>query len=118
VNVQVVVPDAGSAIAPCRVDGLFTVSYSATSVGGESIRAHVDNADWSSAFTDAAVRRVFVHLGEHGAVTETEITKMLGSSRAFRSFSLKFEQHVRLLPFRVRIDTGAGEKRYLKDGDV
>jgi len=46
-----------------------------------------------------------------------ELTRLLGSARAFRRFSLEFESHARQVPFKVRIETAASGKRYMKDGE-
>ena len=54
---------------------------------------------------------------ENGAITEVELTRLLGSARAFRRFSLEFESHARQVPFKVRIETAASGKRYMKDGE-
>jgi hypothetical protein len=59
------------------------------------------------------VRQLFAHLAAHGAVTEAEATAMLGSSRAVRQFSIRFEEYARQAPFAVRIETVAGVKRYV-----
>lgn len=66
---------------------------------------------------DDSIRAVFLHIEEHGAITEPEVTKLLGSPRAFRRFSLEFDGHVEKLPFRVRIETGEGGKRYVREGE-
>ncbi len=50
-------------------------------------------------------------------MTEEEMVGILGSARAFRRFSLDFEEHERKLPFRVRIEAGEGGKRYVREGD-
>ncbi|MBI5544625.1 MAG: hypothetical protein HY901_12100 [Deltaproteobacteria bacterium] len=73
--------------------------------------------DWADALADTGARAVFVHLAKHGSVTEAEVTKMVGSPRAFRRFSLDFEEHARKVPFRVRIETAADGKRYVKEGE-
>jgi hypothetical protein len=61
---------------------------------------------------------VFEHIEKHGSVSETELSQILGGSRAVRKFSVAFDDSLKLVPFRVRIDTGAGEKRYVKEGDA
>ena len=72
---------------------------------------------WAGTIADEGIREVFLHLEKHGAITEPEVTKLLGSPRAFRRFSLEFEIHLPKLPFRVRIETAEGGKRYVKEGD-
>jgi hypothetical protein len=72
---------------------------------------------WAATIADHAVRKVFLHLEEHGVVTEPEVTTLLGSPRAFRRFSLEFEEHLPKLPFKVRIEAAEGGKRYVREGD-
>lgn len=72
---------------------------------------------WAAAILDENVRKVFLHIEKHGVVTEPEVTTLLGSPRAFRRFSLEFEQHLPKLPFIVRIETADGGKRYVREGD-
>jgi hypothetical protein len=74
-------------------------------------------ASWTDAIADEGVRRVFLHIEKHKAITETEVTAILGSPRVFRRFSLDFEAHTAKLPFGVRIETGEGGKRYVLDVD-
>lgn len=117
VGVALVAPDAGSTIPPCKVDGLFSVTYSATGNTLTPITSLVAT-DWKSAIPDEGGRKVFAHIEKHGSVSETELSQILGGSRAVRKFSVKFDEFLRMVPFRVRIDTGAGEKRYVKEGDA
>ena len=56
-------------------------------------------------------------IASEAIVTEPEVTNLLGSPRAFRRFSLEFDVHLAKLPFRVRIETGEGGKRYVREGD-
>jgi hypothetical protein len=60
---------------------------------------------------------VFVHLFEHGSITEAEAVGFLGSPRAYRRFALEFEEHAAKVPFRVRIEAMADGKRYVKEGE-
>ena len=66
---------------------------------------------------DAGIRRVFLHVEKHGVITEPEVVAALGSPRLFRRFSLEFELHLAKLPFKVRIESGEGGKRYVREGD-
>jgi len=70
---------------------------------------------WSDAIADAGLRSVFVHIGKHGVITETEVTRLLGSPRAFRRFSIEWEEHRAKLPFKVRIESNDSGKRYVKE---
>jgi hypothetical protein len=71
------------------------------------------NDSWLAQLPLGGVRQLFAHLAAHGAVTEAEATAMLGSSRAVRQFSIRFEEYARQAPFAVRIETVAGVKRYV-----
>lgn len=69
---------------------------------------------WLDGYTDPGVRKVFAHIAQFGAINEAEATAMLGSPRAFRSFSGKFEALAELAPFAVAIDPDSTPKRYVK----
>jgi len=71
---------------------------------------------WLGELEDERVRRVFEHLEEYGAVTEQEATDMLGSPRAFRRLSRRWDALAARAPFRVRIETTASGKRYVREG--
>jgi hypothetical protein len=74
---------------------------------------------WAHAVPDADARLVFIHLSTHGSATEAEIVAILGSPRAFRRFSLHFDEYVRCVPFRVRVEPAAdGSKRYVNEGEA
>jgi hypothetical protein len=60
---------------------------------------------------------VFLHIEKHGMITEPDVTHLLGSPRAFRRFSLEFDLHLEKLPFRVRVESGAGGKSYVREGE-
>jgi hypothetical protein len=98
-------------------------SVSGTSRGGLSASAAAPAAmtpspsGWADTIGDEGLRKVFLHIAKHGVVTEPEVTNLLGSPRAFRRFSLEFDQHLEKLPFRVRIETGEGGKRYVREED-
>ena len=74
-------------------------------------------SDWRTHFDDVALRALFVHLDQHGSITEPEATAMLGSAQAFGRFSAEFEGHAQKVPFRVRIETNADGKRYVKESE-
>ena len=69
---------------------------------------------WLDGYTDPGVRKVFAHIAQFGAINEGEATAMLGSARAFRTFSGKFESLAELAPFAVAIDPNIIPKRYVK----
>jgi len=69
---------------------------------------------WLDGYADPGVRKVFAHIAEFGAINEGEATAMLGSGRAFRHFSGKFEALAELAPFAVAIDPNVTPKRYVR----
>lgn len=69
---------------------------------------------WQDNFDDPAIVKVFEHLEKHGAIVETELVQMLGSSRKARSFSLKFEEFTAKVPFTVQVENVASGKRYIR----
>jgi hypothetical protein len=74
---------------------------------------------WADAFADVAVRKVFLFIEKYGSISEIEVTRMLGSPRGFRRFSMEFENHLTKLPFKVVIEPDEGGKRYKREkGDA
>ncbi len=115
VRVEVFHPDAIEQVAPRAVDGWFSVVGTAAGARPPTIPPPVGSS-FQDVFEDEGVRKVFAHLEKHGSMTEVEITRALGSPRAFRRFSLDFEGHARKVPFKVKIETAESGKRYVKDG--
>jgi hypothetical protein len=74
---------------------------------------------WLDAIPDEGARRVLQRLAQYRMVTEREATDILGSPRAMRRFGVQLEEWVekKLVPFRIRVDSGADGKRYTKEGD-
>ncbi len=71
---------------------------------------------WSAAIEDPGTRRVFLHIAEHGVITEEEVVRMVGGQRGARRFARAFESHALHVPFEVRIESVAGVKRYTRVG--
>jgi hypothetical protein len=69
---------------------------------------------WQDNFDDPAIVKVFEHLEKHGAIVETELVQMLGSSRKARSFSLKLEEFTAKVPFTVQAENVPSGKRYIR----
>ncbi len=111
-RIEVHHPDNVEKVASRRLETWFDVVKTKTT----EEEPVVVTGTWADGISDDGVRRVFVHLEKHGSITESEVTGMLGSPRAFRRFSLEFEEHVRKLPFRVRIEPADGGKRYVREG--
>jgi hypothetical protein len=64
---------------------------------------------------DEKIRQLFAHLATHGAITEPEVTAMLGSPRAARRFSVQVDELASRAPFSVRIVVVGEVKRYVKE---
>jgi len=118
VNIEVYHPEALEDIDPAvtteyfNVMGTLQASSSAPLV--ESAPSSTPIMEWHERFEDTGVRQVFLHLQQHGSITETELTQMLGSARLVRRFSMEFEEHLQKVPFPVKIETTANGKRYVR----
>ncbi len=117
VRVEVFHPEGIERVTPCTLDAWFGVDGTSTARSAGASAAAPSTLDWQAAFTDEGALKVFVHLEKHGSITESEMTHVLGSPRAFRRFSVDFEAHAAKVPFRVRIETGEAGKRYVREGD-
>ena len=118
VRIEVYHPENIEKVEPKQLEEWFEVDFR-RGAAPSSPRAPTADREltWPDGLGDEGARRVFVHLAEHGSITEAEVTGFLGSPRAFRRFSLDFEEHVRKVPFKVRIEAGADGKRYVKEGE-
>jgi hypothetical protein len=113
VRVELFHPEAVERIEPCTIEAYFNVA--GTGHRDDTVPvAPVAAQEWQQNFEDAAVREVFLHLQQHGAVTEQELTHLLGSPRRVRRFALAFDDYVQKVPFAVRIETTNSGKRYVK----
>lgn len=74
------------------------------------------SSSWAELISDEGIRKVFLHVEKHAVITEPEIIGLLGSPRAFRRFSVEFDEYLAKLPFKVRTETGEGGKRYVREG--
>lgn len=124
VRIEVHHPDGVERVTTALVDAWFPVSgfagsVAATAPGGAKVPSVLppSPANWADAFADEGIRKVFLHIEKHGLVDEAEVTTMLGSPREFRKFSRDFDVHLAKLPFRVKIDTADGGKRYVREGE-
>jgi hypothetical protein len=104
-------------VQPSSPDQWYSVSGSAAGPAKPSPAPAQVSALWADNIADEGIRKVFLHIEKHGVVTEPEVTTLLGSPRAFRRFSLEFDMHLAKLPFRVRIETAEGGKRYVREED-
>lgn len=78
-----------------------------------------DERSWLDAIPDESARKVLARIAQYGMVTEGEATELLGSARAMRRFGLQLDEWIerKLIPIRIRVDSGADGKRYTKEGD-
>ncbi len=139
VRVELFHPSGAAEVVPCRPQARFAVSVlraaltssepsaeqplgkdasSVEATGSAGSAGSADSADlaWLEDLPAGGVRDLFKHLVDHGTVTESEASEMLGGARGVRRFSRNFEQHRQKIPFDVRIDTVAGVKRYVREG--
>lgn len=118
VRIEVFHADNVAKVHPAIPEQWFSVSGS-TLGPVKTVSTHGKKvvSGWAENVEDENIRRVFLHIEEHRAITETEVTKMLGSPRAFRRFSLDFETHLAKLPFRIRIESAEGGKRYVREDE-
>jgi hypothetical protein len=122
--VEVFHPSATAEVKPCIIERRFEITLVrgaqplATKLPpGVAATPVSTSRDWLTRLPDDGARQVFEHLAQHGAVTEQEAAAMLGSQRRLRRFALKFEELAALAPFAVRIQSVAGVKRYVREGN-
>ena len=114
VQVELYHPGAEVDVTPMPIERRFAVevSRSAASTTDTAVPA---NDQWLSEFPEGGVRQLFQHLAEHGAVTESEASTILGGGRKLRRFATQFEYLAAKAPFEVRIDVIGGVKRYVRE---
>lgn len=112
VRVELHHPDSVEKVAPCILDDWFDVAAT-DDPARDSAPVPVG---WADAIEDEAARTVFRHIEAHGSVTEEELMRMLGGARAARRFALAVDGWLVKLPFRVRVESAGGGKRYIKEG--
>ena len=115
VRVEVHHPDNIERVRPASPDQWYSVSGTVTK---KSLPPPAPGPEtWADAIPDEGIRKVFLHLERHGIITEVEVTGIVGSPRAFRRFSAEWDSLVAKVPFRVRIESTEGGKRYVREGD-
>jgi hypothetical protein len=116
VQVELHHPSREANVAPCVLKERFDVSWSAEAVATPSdTAASATSEGWLNDLPEGPVRRVFQHLSQHGAITETEVSQMLGNPREQRKFARSFEKYAASAPFTARIDVVSGVKRYVRE---
>lgn len=120
VRVEVFHPLGVERVTPFTTEELFAVDgrvgtrgqSAPTPLAAVTARAA---AAWQASLPDDTTRRIFVHIDQHGVLTEEELVAMVGGPRAARRFAADFDALAGRVPFAVRIEpTGTG-KRYVKD---
>jgi len=114
VRLEVYHPDAEEQVTSLVVDTYFDVAGGAREPEPAAMAPPSSSEDWVEALGDAAVGRVFLHVREHGAITEAELNEMLGSARGARRFAVRFDEYVEKVPFAVRAENVGGVKRYVR----
>lgn len=114
VPVEAYHPEGIEEVEPATTIDLFRVSGTLQAVAEPAAQEVVGKLEWHDRFEDEGVRQVFLHLQQHSSITEIELTQMLGNARKVRKFSMDFEEHLKQVPFSVRIETTASGKRYVK----
>ncbi|HJL14234.1 MAG TPA: BREX-6 system phosphatase PglZ [Sandaracinaceae bacterium LLY-WYZ-13_1] len=103
-------------------DQRFTVGVAAAKPAAEEApkepktSAPTAPSSWLEKLPEGGVREVFAHIEAHGVCVEDEAAQKLGSPRALRRFSAKFEEYAALAPFEARIEVVGGVKRYVREG--
>ncbi|MEO1367622.1 MAG: PglZ domain-containing protein, partial [Acidobacteriota bacterium] len=72
--------------------------------------------EWARGLGDADSARAFVHLDRHGAMSEEELVRLLGSARKARRFARRLDGFLDQLPFGVQSQWAGSSKRYVKIG--
>ena len=112
-RVELCHPEGVEQIEPYTIGAYFNVAGTGQQGDGAPVASPRTDA-WQDYFDDLAIRSVFLHLQEHGSITEQELNQMLGSPRHVRRFALAFDTYVQQVPFSVRIETTNSGKRYVK----
>jgi succinylglutamate desuccinylase len=112
-RVELFHPEGAEQTAPYTIDAYFNVAGTGQQGDRDPVASTPVDA-WQDRFDDPAIRGVFLHLQEHGSITEQELTQILGSPRQVRRFALGFDTYVQQVSFSVRIETTSSGKRYVK----
>ena len=114
VRLEVFHPDGTENVRSKLVDTYFNVSGIVKKDESLPPISFYDE-NWKNIFEDATVGKIFIHIDEHGSITELELNQILGSPRKVRKFALCFENYLSKVPFSVKIETHESGKRYVKE---
>lgn len=126
-QVEIFHPGAAAEVDPCAIARRFEVASDGTKVEPEEPGVAKEQAPaepapseapsgWLEQLPEGGVRELFSHLERHGIVSEAEATRMFGSARKLRRFSMNFEEHAGRAPFAVRIEVIGGVRTYVREG--
>ena len=110
-------PDGSQTVEVRVLEGWFDVAGTGRPGLAEAPAAPTGD-DWALAIADEGARTVFLHIARHGAITEEEAVRLLGSPRAARRFAAGFDAMKRQLPFLVRVEPTERGKRYVKEREI
>ena len=118
-RVEVFHPDGLVRLQPASPEGWYMVKGkgAAPATSGKERRPVDQSAEWAAQIADEAHRRFLIQLHRHGSVTEAEAVRILGSPRAFRSFSVQFDELMQRVPVGARVEVTPDGKRYVKERD-
>jgi hypothetical protein len=116
VRVEVYHPDSVEKVTAAKPEAWFTVKGT-TRTTAPSTPPPAAPASWADAITDEGMRRVFLHIQKHGAITELEVRGLLVTRSAMRRFTMELDALLEKLPFKVRTETGDEGKRYVREGE-
>lgn len=117
VRVEILHPDGSQTVAARILEGWFDVAGTGRP-GSSEPSATPAGDDWALTIADEGPRQVFLHIARHGAITEEEAVRLLGSPRAARRFAAAFDDMKQQLPFLVRVETTERGKRYVKEREI
>jgi len=113
VQVEVFHPDGLEKITPHVVACWFDVATQGRTAAASDDKPRVEQV--FVGIEDAGFRSVFEHIERYGTINETEMTHILGNPRKVRTFAREFDELVKRVKFRVRIDTTGTMKCYVKE---
>lgn len=110
--IEIYHPDGIKTVQPCRPTAFFPVDVVKGGIA-PAATATEEKQSWYDNLPEG-VREVFLHVDKHGSISETEATGKLGSPRKTRRFAAQFEEHLKMLPFHVQVESTASGKRWVK----
>lgn len=112
-SIELFHPDGLKKVEPFRPSAFFPVDL----VRGQSApepTPEPEESHWVDNLPEN-VREVFLHIEQHGMITEAEVTGKLGNPRKVRRFTNNFEDYLKCLPFLIRIESSATGKKWIKE---